>query len=134
MTTDGISVCGPASWRGGLAAPRWYPEIDGHLRHFQDVGISVVRWFILADGLTYGVGAEAPVPDRTVKGGWRFEPPPLTAEFLQHFETLLERFSAACADTRPAIQLLPVLIDFHFCKPGHTAGRDAGPAESGQTG
>ena len=60
---------GPSSWRGGLADPRWYPEIDGHLRHFQDVGISVVRWFILADGLTYGVGAEAPVPDRTVEGG-----------------------------------------------------------------
>lgn len=109
---------GPPAWRGSLAAPRWYPEIDRHLRHFQDVGIRVVRWFILADGLTYGVGAEAPVPDRAVKGGWRFEPPWLSAEFLQHFEVLLERFSAACADSRPAIQLLPVLIDFHFCTPG----------------
>jgi hypothetical protein len=106
------------AWHDGLATPRWYLEIDSHLRHFQDIGISVVRWFVLADGLTYGVGGKAPVPDGSVNGGWRFEPPPLAAEFLEHFETLLERFSAARADDRPAIQLLPVLIDFHFCKPG----------------
>ena len=109
---------GPPAWRGSWATPRWYPEIDTHLRRFQDVGIRVVRWFILADGLAYGVGAEAPVPDRLAKGGWRFEPPPLSAECLQHFEALLDRFAAASADGRPAIQLLPVLIDFHFCKPG----------------
>jgi len=109
---------GPPAWRGGWTTPRWSSEIDGHLRHFQSLGISVVRWFVLADGLSYGVGAAAPVPDRAVKGGWRFDPSPLDGEFLQHFEALLERFSAASAANRPAIQLLPVLIDFHFCKPG----------------
>jgi hypothetical protein len=109
---------GPPTWRGGSTTPRWYPEIDAHLRRFQDIGVRVVRWFILADGLTYGVGAEAPTSDRLAKGGWRFDPPRLSAECLQHFEALLDRFAAAVAESRPTIQLLPVLIDFHFCKPG----------------
>jgi hypothetical protein len=109
---------GPPAWREGRSTPRWYAEIDNHLRLFQDLGISVVRWFILADGLTYGVGDAAPVPDRRASGGWRFDPPPLSAEFIQHFNELLARFEAARADGRPAIQLLPVLIDFHFCESG----------------
>ena len=109
---------GPPSWRGSRTTPRWYDEIDGHLRHFQALGITVVRWFILADGFTYGVKGDAPVPDPVPARGWRFTPPPLTAEFLQHFDELHKRFAAAGADGRPSIQLLPVLIDFHFCEPG----------------
>jgi len=109
---------GPPAWRGGRSTPNWYAEIDNHLRLFQGLGISVVRWFILADGLTYGVGGAAPVPDRTRSGGWRFDPPPLSGEFLEHFDELLARFEAARANGRPSIQLLPVLIDFHFCQPG----------------
>jgi hypothetical protein len=109
---------GPPAWRGGRSTPGWYPEIDNHLRLFQDLGISVVRWFILADGLTYGIGDAAPVPDPIARGRWRFDPPPLSAEFLEHFDELLARFDAARANGRPSIQLLPVLIDFHFCKPG----------------
>ena len=66
---------GPPAWRGGRSTPGWYAEIDNHLRLFQRLGISVVRWFILADGLTYGVGDAAPVPDRIARGGWRFDPP-----------------------------------------------------------
>lgn len=108
----------PPAWRGARATPRWYAEIDNHLRHFQALGITVVRWFILADGLTYGTEGDAPVPDRVPSRGWRFTPPPLSAEFLEHFEQLHERFAAARENGRPSIQLLPVLIDFHFCQRG----------------
>ncbi|MEQ1898012.1 MAG: hypothetical protein ABL971_11565 [Vicinamibacterales bacterium] len=109
---------GPAAWRGGRTTPRWADAVDGHLRHFQRLGISVVRWFVLADGLTYGIDADAPAPDPAAPGGWRFDPPPLSHECLEHFDELLGRFAVACADGRPSIQLLPVLIDFHFCGPG----------------
>ena len=110
---------GPPAWRGSRTTPRWCDRIDQHLRHFRELGITVVRWFILADGLTYGSGELAPSPDPAKPARWRFDPPELGPEFLQHFRELLERFAAAGADGRP-IQLLPVLIDFHFCEPGFT--------------
>jgi len=109
---------GPSAWRGTRTTPRWYDSIDEHLRHFQRLGISVVRWFILADGLTYGVQSAAPVRDDSVAGGWRFEPPPLGGECLDHFDELLRRFDLASSDGRPLIQLLPVFVDFHFCGSG----------------
>jgi hypothetical protein len=108
---------GPPVWRGARTTPRWYDELDAHLRRFQDLGISVVRWFILADGLTYGTGSTAPIPDPAEDGTWRFEPVPLTGEFLEHFHELLNRIATANGGGA-AIQLLPVLIDFHFCRPG----------------
>jgi hypothetical protein len=109
---------GPPPWRGTRDEPRWRDRIDEHLRHFQTLGISVVRWFVFADGLTYGVGAEAPRPDAGAPGQWRFDPPHLDDRIVRHFDLLLERFLAAAAAGRPAIRLLPVLIDFYFCDAG----------------
>ena len=106
----------PPGWREPGAPPRWRAQIDEHLDHFRSLGISVVRWFILADGLTYGSGAGAPRQDAS--GGWRFDPPPLDPEFREHFEELLERFADANQRGAPAIQLLPVLVDFYFCGGG----------------
>ena len=54
----------PPSWRGADRDPRWVGLIDDDLRRFQALGITVLRWFILADGLTYGSGNEAPWPTR----------------------------------------------------------------------
>jgi hypothetical protein len=119
---------GPPAWRAGRSTPGWYAEIDNHLRLFQGLGISVVRWFILADGLTYGVEGAAPVPDPIASAGWRFDPPPLSGAFLDHFGELLRRFEAARANGRPSIQLLPVLIDFHFCESGIRPVEKANPS------
>ncbi len=121
---------GPPSWRGARTTPRWYDAIDGHLSHLQSLGITVVRWFILADGLTYGVGDSAPTPDPVKRGQWRFSPPPLAQEVPEHFEHLLSRFAAARTGRSPAIQLLPVLIDFHFCEPGTLALQPVDPVTS----
>jgi len=107
----------PPTWRNPETPPQWYGQIDDHLQHFRNLGITVVRWFILADGLTYGSGADAPRLDAS-GSGWRFDPPPLSPEFLQHFEELLRRFADASANGPSPLQLLPVLIDFHFCKSG----------------
>ena len=108
----------PPGWRGDQADPRWYGTIDDHLQRFLNLGISVVRWFILADGLTYGTGNSAPYPDPAAEGEWRFDPPPPFPEIAQHFEELLQRFENINRITPQPIRLLPVFIDFHFCEPG----------------
>jgi hypothetical protein len=109
---------GPPTWRGSRMAPRWYDDIDQHLDRFHELGITVVRWFILADGLTYGTAGDAPRADMET-GGWRFDPPSLSAAILDHFDELLRRF-ASVRDAHSSMQLLPVLIDFLFCEPGTT--------------
>jgi hypothetical protein len=106
----------PSGWRGSRATPRWYDDIDGHLRRLQGLGVTVVRWFVLGDGLSYGNAAAAP---RLDAGAWTFDPPPLSSAFVEHFSELLDRFAAVNAASAGAtLQLLPVLVDFHFCLPG----------------
>lgn len=107
---------GPPAWRGERTTPRWFDHVDGHLDGLRDLGISVVRWFILADGLTYGTGNEAPSPDG------RFVPPALDTEFIAHFDALLQRFERTATADAPPLQLLPVLVDFHFCQEGMPVG------------
>jgi hypothetical protein len=120
---------GPPAWRGPITAPRWSATIDDHLRHFHDLGISVVRWFVLADGLTYGTGAHAPRPIVDAPTGWSFVPPALADEVVSHFEALLQRFAASNVDRLRPIQLLPVLIDFHFCQPGTMCVQQGDPSD-----
>ena len=123
----------PPGWRGSGMVPRWYDEIDGHLELFHDLGLGVVRWFILADGLTYGSGDAAPRPDPDRPGQWRFNPPRLDADHLEHFRELLVRLSRFNADVETPVLLLPVLIDFRFCEPGARPIRLPDPADPTRT-
>ena len=103
----------PPGWRGDQ--PRWVEHIDADLQRLHDLGISVIRWFVLGDGLTYGTAEQAPWHDGF---DWHFSPPPMDEQVGRDFELLLEaidRFNAAAA---PPIRLLPVLIDFPFASPG----------------
>jgi len=109
---------GPPAWRAGRNSPRWYDHIDQDLQHLVDLGVSVVRWFVLADGLTYGTGDDSPRLRGWFRRRWHFDPPPLTPEFVAHFGELLARFAATNHTSGHRIQLLPVFIDFHFCQPG----------------
>lgn len=115
----------PPGWRSGND-PGWVPHIGQHLQHLAATGISVVRWFILGDGLTYGTGADAPELDSVApagRPGWRFGPPALDGEFGEHFEALLQSFAAQSTGPHP-VRLLPVLADYKFCEPGvRPAGR-----------
>jgi hypothetical protein len=109
----------PPGWRSG-DDPAWVTRIGPHLQHLSAIGISVVRWFILGDGLTYGSGPDAPKPVRLATGetaGWRFDPPALAREFEEHFEAVLQNFAATSAQSHP-VRLLPVLADYKFCEPG----------------
>lgn len=109
----------PPAWRGNLAGPRWYGEIDRDLERFRSLGITVVRWFVLGDGLCYGTGTDAPWRDASNGRTWHFEPPPLDYLVRDHFDELLRRFSLTREPGRPPLQLLPVLTDFLWCQPGH---------------
>jgi hypothetical protein len=51
-------------------------------------------------------------------GEWRFEPPPASDEIFEHFEDLLQRFERSAKAGGLPIQLIPVLLDFHFCEAG----------------
>jgi hypothetical protein len=107
----------PPHWRP-TASPRWLSQIDAHLRHFQRLEVAVVRWFVLADGLTYGRGDAAPRRDPVRESEWRFDAPELNRELLDDFDELLRRFARINAAAVPRIRLLPVLVDFHFCDAG----------------
>ena len=123
----------PPSWgRTPGTDPAWLAEVDAHLVRFVDLGLRVVRWFILADGLAYGTGADAPRPDG--RGRWRFDPPPLDPEACRHFGLLMERFEAANPGGAPRITVLPVLVDYGFfaagrCPVKHAASHDDGDPE-----
>ena len=90
----------------------------------------MVRWFILADGLTYGSNKDVPTKGalrpRLSGTRWRFNPPALSQRFQSDFRVLLEAFARANhkAPQRP-IKLLPVLIDYLFCRDGNVECRDA---------
>jgi hypothetical protein len=109
----------PPGWRSGND-PDWVPHIGQHLQHLAALGISVIRWFILGDGLTYGTGGDAPKPDCSAPrdgAAWTFAPPALASEFSGHFEAVLQSFAAHAAEPHP-VRLLPVLADYKFCEPG----------------
>jgi hypothetical protein len=122
----------PPGWRSG-EDPAWVAQIGQHLGHLAAIGISVVRWFILGDGLSYGIGADAPKPDSSATGNnttWRFDPPALAGGFQDHFEALLQSFAAQSTTLHPVVRLLPVLADYQFCQPGvWPVATDPGPGQ-----
>lgn len=124
---------GPTAWRGGRQAPRWFEHVDEHLDRLRDLGISVVRWFVLADGLTYGSQQDAPRLEGAAAAHWRFEPPAIGQDVIDHFDELLRRFEATATAAMPPMQLIPVLIDFHFCQPGMKPVEEVDPSNPLQT-
>jgi hypothetical protein len=107
----------PPGWRT-TREPIWRAQIDLDLQRFMYLGITVVRWFILGDGLTYGSGMDAPRVDERHPDQWHFDPPRLSDQFQNDFELLLTRFAAVNANAERPIQLMPVLVDYLFCQPG----------------
>jgi hypothetical protein len=110
----------PPGWRR-RAEPNWTRSIRKDLRRLGGLGIKVVRWFILADGLAYGSGPHAPHVDA---GRWDFLPLHLSVDFIQQFTMLLEAFREA------GLQLIPVLVDHTFCLAGEDADTTRVPAGS----
>jgi hypothetical protein len=124
---------GPPAWRGSRTTPRWTDTIDGQIARMHEVGLRVVRWFILGDGLTCGRHDEAPRPDPDRPGQWRYHAHPLGDDVLAHFQELLVRFSAFNASVDAPVRLLPVLVDFLFCEPGQHPMVVSDPADRMRT-
>lgn len=87
-----------------------FETIASDLARLAACGVSVVRWFVLADGFVCGTGQHAP---QRRGAGFRFGAElPIEQPFLDDFERLL----VLCASA--GVQLLPVLLDFHWGFPG----------------
>ena len=113
--------------------PPWRAPEDGRtmiantLDKLRDIGFSVIRWFIIADGGDYGVNyfqdsnhiwqmnlqIEDWVPHLGNDNKWHVGlPAPLSGEFVDDFIFML----TAMRDAR--MKVIPVLIDFGFCFDG----------------
>lgn len=94
---------------------------------FASEGLFAVRWFLTGDGLNYGMGAEAP---RQTGGTWTFDPLP---EGHPYYGRVLEDFLfvlRVCRDT--GLRLLPVLVDFSWCKKGVVAAENPAVIKCGR--
>ena len=89
--------------------PPLFDNLSGNLQDLSAMGISVVRWFLVANGVNYG---RAPVrtvvtdevPSKTV---WRFKLPATTdPRYAFHLRELLKVFRAA------KMQIIPSFVDF----------------------
>jgi hypothetical protein len=94
----------PSGWTGGQEQEQFRASrrarIAADLRRLAGEGFSVVRWFVLADGL----GLPAEWEDEAIR--------PLVSDF----EALLAQCEQA------GVRLLPSLLDFHWCLPAVTVG------------
>lgn len=121
----------PSAWVSPGNAPGWREEkrrqIDEDFRAFADLGISAIRWFILADGASYGTDAEAP---RLVDNKWRFDPLPREHSFHRQLLADFEYVLQSCAKYQ--MQFVPSLIDFHWCYPGIQMEGNAGIVKGGR--
>lgn len=101
----------PPGWSGGLetgafrAAQR--EGIAKDLKAIATSGMTVVRWFLLADGLSYGTGPQMPGE----AGRFHMLPPgdPWMRQCVEDFRNLLDVCVAS------GVKLIPSLLDFHWC-------------------
>lgn len=121
----------PAAWVNAQNLPAWREQkrkrIVEDFTRFADLGLFAVRWFILPDGLNYGTGNEAP---RLINGHWSFDPLPSGHEFHRHLAEDFEFVLQTCARLR--LQLVPSLIDFHWCHHGQVADAQCGIVKGGR--
>lgn len=107
----------PAAWVNPQNLDSWRADkrrqIAEDFRQFSKMGLFAVRWFILADGLSYGIGDAAP---RLIDGEWTFDPLPAEHPFRRQLCDDFEFVLKTCADLK--IKFVPSLIDFHWCHLG----------------
>lgn len=116
---------------GGL--PHWKNTLPQRLDELKGLGITIIRWFILGNGLNYGkittdsrgviqtmqapterIPIERNIPLRigsrqVPSSGWEFDPPDqLHPLFIDHFRQMLQVIR------EKRLQVLPSLVDFPF--------------------
>lgn len=121
----------PTAWVNSHHVNEWRErkreQIIGDFRAFAEMGLFAVRWFILADGLSYGVGEAAP---KKVGGRWAFDPLPGDHPFHKQLREDFEFVLKTCDELK--IKFAPSLIDFHWCHQGVVAAADANIVKGGR--
>lgn len=129
----------PPAWAG--AGPTDWAQVRRDFEALSDLGLSVVRFWLLAGGVNYPVGrnpfaiaARVPFVDRlSRRSPWhdaerlepRAEPPPLPSAFLDDFARLL----TICRET--GVRLLPSLLSFELFFP--LVAQPGGPVSGGRS-
>lgn len=121
----------PRSWIGNRPLELWKKDkvrqIEADFQRFAAQGIFAVRWFILADGTNYGMGACAP---HRIRGRWSFDPLPEAHAFHRSLQNDFEAVLRICA--RTGVKLLPSLIDFYWCHEGRPLDGPDGVVKCGR--
>jgi hypothetical protein len=124
----------PAAWVGPQNVDVWREkkrsQIVEDFRAFAGMGLFAVRWFMLADGLSYGTGNEAPRKVNEKGQEWVFDPLPFEHHFHQQLGDDFEFVLRTCAELN--LQFLPSLIDFHWCHQGKVVDENAGIIKGGR--
>lgn len=122
----------PLAWIGGQPLAEWRAQkrqqIADDFREFARLGISAVRWFLLADGLNYGIGDDAPQTDGSE---WNFYPLPARHPFHAQLGDDFAFVMKTCAELK--LKLLPSLMDFHWCFPAVVVDQKTGVIKGGRS-
>ncbi len=99
----------PPGWNN----PDWKLQVENDIKEAKILGISIMRWFILGDGLTYGTGIDSP-SYHLPEDKYHFDPPLLSTypKIKSDFEWVLQTFR------KYGMKLIPSLLDFHCCDNG----------------
>jgi hypothetical protein len=121
----------PHAWVPPEELPAWLKtkrkQIETDFRLLASQGIFAVRWFLLADGLNYGIGEFAP---RQTGEAWTFDPLPAGHSF---YERLHEDFEFVLKICRfEGLKLFPSLIDFYWCREGTPVAGSPGIVKGGR--
>jgi hypothetical protein len=121
----------PPAWVASESVAAWREnkrkQIEEDFRLFAAQGIRAVRWFIMADGLNYGMGALAP---RKASNGWTFNPLPAENSFYSRFVNDFEFALQVCRNNN--LKLFPSLIDSSWCWQGNPVADNSGIIKGGR--
>jgi hypothetical protein len=121
----------PKAWVDDESLPAWRERkrrrIQDDFRLFASQGIFAVRWFLLGDGLNYGTDELAP---RETVNRWAFDPLPAVHPFYGSLRDDFEFVLQVCRTS--GLQLLPSLIDFHWCRQGAPVAGNTGIVKGGR--
>jgi hypothetical protein len=121
----------PSAWVAAEDRPGWREkknkQIEEDFGLFAEQGISAVRWFLMGDGLNYGMAEFAP---RETAKGWRFDPLPAGDPFYSRLADDFEFVLQICRSN--SLKLFPSLIDFSWCRQGTPIADSPGIIKGGR--
>jgi len=111
---------GPFIGGASRPVPVWRGTLPGNLQKISELGMQIVRFFIMGNSFNYGDKPQKVMIARTNQAigfEWRFDPPAkLDQQYLDHFGEFLQMFKDK------SMRVVPSLISFETLGPGETGG------------